>query len=817
MQISFVKGIPPALFKQFIDYQASQIEANFVYALRWNSDLESYFNSYQLVSEYAWAGVVRTLAEYGFERVKKIEEYGQFAVTGDRISFWQPGFPDPVRMNYFGDELESIERYDLLTGRKLQVFNSLPAFNLNKLADKTDWENINWSLNAESFVQRAFVVVPLLEDDGLEAEVYDFIQPQLYFRRFDLLEKDVEKYSEAGFSIKLLTKHVAELPSELRKYLKTNAPGNLPFADLNTAELGFISNIYKFVLLTDRELLGTIFLSQRKQKGIKSSEARKLLSQLEGEIEIGNYLVHEDYGVGIYRGFVVEDGLDYLKLEYANNDELFVPLEQVGKLTKYLGEDYREVQLTRLGKTEWETLRRKVKASVAIAAKDLARHYAMTQVATATAIETEDTEGYKDFLQKFPYQPTPDQAKSEKEIIEDMAKAKPMNRLLIGDVGYGKTELMLRAAYKMAEADKQVVVLCPTTVLALQHYQNFKQRFNDTPFNIALVSRHNSTSENKRIVEQINTNKYDIIIGTHRLLTSDVQPENLGLLIVDEEQRFGVKQKEKIRKLEYGVHTLYVSATPIPRTLSMALAAIQDISIIQTAPPGRLPVETHVDKLSWNQVAEALMREKERGGQIFFVHNEVRTLASVQSKLLSLAPNVSVQVAHGQMSSEKLDTIMTDFYEHKFDCLLATTIIENGLDISNVNTIVVDKAERLGLSQMYQLRGRVGRSKRQAYAYFFYRGKGMQSVQELQDAGIFEEDETQVKAKNRPKYLERLEAILGAQELGAGFRIASRDLEIRGAGNLLGKEQHGNIQKVGYGLYMQLLAEEVENLSKTSA
>lgn len=814
--------MPPALFDNYVRHEVDISQRAVFYCLRWNSILEKYFASAEAVETYAWAGIMHTINEYSYQRSATVSEVGEFSVKGDSISIWVPGYPDPLRLSFFGDELESIESYDVLTGRKVQRFNNLYLFDRKYLDTQSDLANINImlpsSISGKTLETSDIVaaLVPALSDNSRSKQQidqqFDFASPPLYFSRFDLLVSDLDRYVSRGFSVKIFTHHPESLKHTPHTYIAKELPKTIPLSNPETFEMGFISEDARLVVLTDRELFGTIFVSTRQRRQLKSSEAQKLLNQLEGEIEVGDYIVHEDYGVGLYRGFLEEDGKDYLQIEYAEGDELLVPLEQINKLTKYIGEQGQAVYVTRLGKTEWQTLKKRVKAQVAIAAKELARHYAQVNLAVAKPVELEDSEGYQTFISEFPYEETPDQLKAEKEIINDLAKSKPMNRLLIGDVGFGKTEIMMRAAYKMLETGSQVVILCPTTVLALQHFYTFSKRFNGHLVNIAILSRHNSASENKDLVEKINAGKIDLVIGTHRLLTSDFHPKSLGLLIVDEEQRFGVKQKEKIRKLEYGVHTLYVSATPIPRTLSMALAAVKDISMINTPPQGRKPVITKVDKLNWNRVVTAINFELKRGGQVLFVHNRVETIASVRQQLENLLPKVKFSVGHGQMDATRLDTIMEDFYQGKADVLIATTIIENGLDMPNVNTIIVNDSQRLGLAQMYQLRGRVGRSDKQAYAYFFYHGRDLPAENEVGNAAsVITDDDDKLKLKPA-KYLERLETILNSQELGSGFKIASRDLEIRGAGNILGAEQHGNISKIGYGLYMQMLAEEIEAL-----
>ncbi|MFW5703108.1 MAG: helicase-related protein [Candidatus Dojkabacteria bacterium] len=813
MEIIGVNGIPPALFDNFLDLRAEEKREIIIAGLRDNSAVERYLSSLEFAHEYARAGLIRTIAEFGYERQEKVSEVGEYAIKGELLTLWPVGFLDPVRVEYFDEEIEKIVIFDLLTGRKIRELKQLPLGDINYLPEQTDKANIYVSFPdkvAEFSEQTYLLKSPLSQAD----EIFDFTAPALYFQRFDLLTKEIRQKEEEGYKVKIVSHNKQQLADELKPYQNTNLD-NLPFGNTESLEMGVISEERKVAIYTDRELFGKIFVRARDQSKLKSSEARKLLQQLEGEIEVGDYIVHEDHGVGIYRGFLQEDGSEYLQIEYAEGDELFVPLEQLSKLTKFIGESGTSPEITRLGKGAWEKLKNSVKKQVALSAKELARHYAKLELANSIKVDQEDSEQYKDFLKEFGFEPTKDQLQAEGEIIADLGKDRPMDRLLIGDVGFGKTEVMMRASFKIMEAGHQVLVLAPTTVLAMQHSKSFGERFKNTPFNLAMLSRKNSPAENKKILQDFEQGKYDLLIGTHRLLSSDVRAKSLGLLIIDEEQRFGVKQKEKIRKLEAGVHTLSVSATPIPRTLSMALSAIKAISLIQTPPPERKAVETHVEKLNWNTVAQAISKEVERGGQVLFIHNRVATIPSVVARLQDLLPELTVSYAHGQMSVGKLEELMSDFYEGKQDVLVATTILENGLDIENANTLIVTNAQNFGLSQMHQLRGRVGRGKRQAYAYFFYKGKDLPAESELESNNKQEQEQDSDEKpthKRNESYLDRLETILSAQSLGSGFRVASKDIEIRGAGNLLGAEQSGNISKVGYGLYMQMLAEEVERL-----
>ncbi len=810
MRNKIIKGLPLSLFDNHIDFLSDKLNKNLIYIYRWNKDLENYIDSYEFIEEYTFSGLINTLIEFGFKKQEKILEYNDFSIKGDTIQIWQGGMMNPLKFIYFGDILEEIQMFDILTGRTLNTFKNFPIFNSNYIHDKTDFQNIRFTTKFNQFANYFYILDKQITFNDLNQKKYsqkefDYEQPALFFNRIDLLKQRIKQLKSKNYIIKIISKHKNNLDSELQEYCqynKKNLKNILQINNLNLIESGLISKSKKIAIYTDREIFGTIFVSNRSKKKIKSAEARKLLSHLEGEIEINDYIVHEDYGVALYKGFVQEENQDYLKLEYAQKDELFVPLDQVYKLSKYIGQE--NIEITRLSSNQWKKIKRKIKKQVAIRAKELARHYAKSKLATALIVNSKDSKEYLEFINKFKFEPTPDQKKVEKQIILDMSKKNPMSRLLIGDVGFGKTEIIMRAVFKVIEKKHQAIILCPTTVLALQHFNTFKKRFQKFDVNIKLISRFNSKEKNIKIIDQIKKGNIDIVIGTHRILSNDFKVKNMGILIVDEEQKFGVKQKEKIRKLEYGVHTLFVSATPIPRTLSMALSAIQDISLINTPPKNRKSVKTFVSKIDWNKIANAINYEIKRNGQVFFVHNEVKTIQSIKYKLKEILPNIKFEIAHGQLSSQKIDQIMTKFYKNEFDCLISTTIIENGIDMKNVNTLIVNNSQNLGLSQMYQLRGRVGRSEKQAYAYFFYKGKELKSIVDINK-------NSKSKIKNQ-KYIERLETILSAQSLSSGFKIASRDLEIRGAGNLLGAAQHGNITKIGYSLYMQMLAEEIEKL-----
>ena len=509
----------------------------------------------------------------------------------------------------------------------------------------------------------------------------------------------------------------------------------------------------------------------------------------------GDYVVHIEHGIALYEGLVRRSvggiARDYLNLRYAEGDRLYVPVDQIDRVSRYIGAGDAEPQLTRLGTQEWERAKRKARAAVQNLADELIGLYAQRQMAAGHAFSG-DTEWQRDLEASFPYIETPDQLKAIVDVKRDMEQPQPMDRLVCGDVGFGKTEVALRAAFKAVQDGKQVAVLVPTTVLAQQHYDTFTRRMAAFPIKVDMISRFRSAKEQGDIVRRLATGEIDVIIGTHRLLSRDIVFKDLGLLVVDEEQRFGVRHKERIKQLRTNVDVITLTATPIPRTLHMALAGIRDLSVIDTPPEERVPIKTYVLPFDEHLVREAVLRELDRGGQIYFVHNRVQSIYYVADRLRQLVPEAKIAVGHGQLEEHQLERVMLDFFTGKDDVLVCTTIIESGLDVPNANTIIIDDATSFGLAQLYQLRGRVGRSTQRAYAYLFYKSERPAT----------------------PEAQERLQAIQEATELGAGFRIAMRDLEIRGAGNLLGAEQSGHIAAVGFDLYSRLLEQAVMTLKQ---
>ena len=542
-----------------------------------------------------------------------------------------------------------------------------------------------------------------------------------------------------------------------------------------------------WLLLTENDIFG---MQKKRRLHTKNSGAQL---QYFSEIKAGDYVVHSVHGIGRYIGVenVLVDGAhrDYLLLAYAGDDKLYVPVEQVGMLHKYVGNEGQAPRLSKMGGADWKRVQSKARAAITELAEELLRLYAQRKIVPGHAF-AEDTEWQRDFEERFPYEETPDQLKAIAEIKADMEKPEPMDRLLCGDVGYGKTEVAIRAAFKAVMDGKQVAVMVPTTVLAQQHFMTFKERMQPFGVKVEMVSRFCTPREQKRILNDLENGQVDVLIGTHRLLQQDVLFPDLGLLVIDEEQRFGVAQKEKIKRWKTGVDVLTLSATPIPRTLHLALVNGRDMSVIESPPEERLPVETYVAEYNPGMIKEALEREMRRGGRIYYVHNRVLGLENIAADLRSLVPGINIRIAHGQMSEDMLEDAMIAFYEGSCDVLLSTSIIENGLDVPLANTIIIDGAENFGLSQLYQMRGRVGRSSRLAYAYFVYkRNRALSEVAE-----------------------KRLQAIRDFTELGAGFKIAMRDLEIRGAGNLLGAQQHGHIAGVGFAAYCDMLERTIRKL-----
>lgn len=623
----------------------------------------------------------------------------------------------------------------------------------------------------------------------------------LFKGKTDLLIEEVKSLRENGFTVVIFASTASRINKINDLFVENNIfptvkkelpdvfkPGEVIITE-GLLEAGFELKAVKLAVITDWEIYG----HPKKARTVTIHEKKGAKISHFSDLRPGDYVVHANHGIGKYIGIKqLEVGgvrKDYLLIQYAGEDKLYVPTDQISLVQKYLGAEGAVPKLYKLGGAEWHKVKQKVKESVKDMANDLIALYAARQKIPGHKFSA-DTVWQKEFEEAFPFEETADQLKAIEDIKKDMESPRPMDRLLCGDVGYGKTEVALRAAFKAVMDNKQVAVLVPTTILAQQHYSTFKERFNGYPVSIEMLSRFKSQKEQNEIIKKIGKGAVDIIIGTHRLVQNDVVFKDLALVIIDEEQRFGVLHKEKLKRFKQTVDVLTLSATPIPRTLNMAMIGARDMSILESPPEDRFPVQTYVLEFNLEIVADAIRREIDRGGQVFFVHNRVNDIDKTAKLLQAAVPEAHIVVAHGQMREEQLERHMIDFIEGEYDVLVCTTIIETGLDIPNVNTLIVDEAEKMGLSQLHQLRGRVGRSHRLAYAYFTYR----------KDKSL-----TEIAEK-------RLQAIREFTEFGSGFKIAMRDLEIRGAGNILGPEQHGHMLAVGFDMYCRLLDEAVNEI-----
>ena len=625
-----------------------------------------------------------------------------------------------------------------------------------------------------------------------------------YNNSFEALVQDLKRYRKNGFRVLLLSgsrTRAQRLAADLRDHELTAFYSEDPDREVAPGEImtfygrvlrGFEYPLLKFAVISESDIFGS---DKKKKKKKKTYEGRKINDF--NELQIGDYVVHENHGLGIYRGIekveVEKVVKDYIKIEYRDGGNLYVLATGLDVIQKYASADAKRPKLNKLGTQEWNKTKSKVREATGEVAKDLVELYAVRQQKNGFQYG-KDTVWQKEFEEMFPFEETEDQLAAIAATKQDMESSKIMDRLICGDVGYGKTEIAIRAAFKAVQEGKQVVYLVPTTILAQQHYNTFVQRMKDFPVRVDLLCRFRTSAEQKKTVEDLKKGFVDIVIGTHRVLSKDVVFKDLGLLIIDEEQRFGVAHKEKIKKMKEDIDVLTLTATPIPRTLHMSLIGIRDMSVLEEAPGDRMPIQTYVLEYNEEMVREAIVRELSRNGQVYYVYNRVNHIADVAASIQALVPEANVAFAHGQMQERELERIMYDFINGEIDVLVSTTIIETGLDISNVNTMIIHDSDSMGLSQLYQLRGRVGRSNRTAYAFLMYkRDKMLKEVAE-----------------------KRLSAIKEFTDLGSGFKIAMRDLEIRGAGNLLGVKQHGHMQAVGYDLYCKMLNEAVKNLKGIS-
>lgn len=686
---------------------------------------------------------------------------------------------EPSRILETGKQLERDEAEWNL--HLMQNGKSMPSFVLGHTADQVILHRPFQTLFLSLFLRQ----IPHTQPQNIVNFMCRAMQD--FHGQMNLLKAEMERWKKLGAQVIMLASN-EERTERMRRVLQdyqidepTILKGNL--------QTGFELSSIHLVVITEGEMFSQKQRKVRSKFDKKVDNAERIKSYT--ELKVGDYVVHSNHGIGKYMGIgtLEINGIhkDYLHILYAGGDKLSVPIEQIDMIQKYVGSEEKEPKIYKLGGNDWAKVKSKVRSSVQDIADDLIKLYAERQSAPGFAFE-KDTPEQQEFEAMFPYDETVDQLRAIEEIKKDMQKNVPMDRLLCGDVGYGKTEVAVRAAFKSAMEGKQVAVLVPTTILAQQHYETFRERFAGYPMNIQVLSRFRSKKEQNETIKGIKNGTVDVVIGTHRILSQDMIFKDLGLLIVDEEQRFGVSHKEKLKRLKTNVDVLTLTATPIPRTLHMSMLGVRDLSVIETPPENRFPVQTYVVEHSHALVRESIERELARGGQVYYLYNRVQGIYQMAEQITALVPDARVAVGHGQMSEQELEKTILDFLDGEYDVLVSTSIIETGVDIPNVNTLIVHDADKMGLSQLYQLRGRVGRSNRIAYAYFTYqRDKVLTEVAE-----------------------KRLQSIKEFTELGSGFKIAMRDLSIRGAGNLLGAEQHGFIASVGFDLYSQMLADEIQ-------
>lgn len=801
--------------------------------------------------------VEQYLAEAGYEREIQVDAPGQFAVRGGILDIYPLTDEVPVRIELWGDEVDSIRTFDPDSQRSIENLERITVYPAGDLEtdgespcsflDYFDPEETLLFLDEPNRLAEALEEVEQEVEKSrekreeqemhLDQELKEMIPAKEIYRRinqfysvgfatletrckefrvrgiypldvrrvnpynssFETLTRDLKRLKREKYRVVLLSgsrTRAKRLAEDLRDYdlnsffsedmERTVNPGEILVAYGHVAE-GYEYPMLKFMVIAESDIFGR----KKKKKRRKTYDGQKI--QDFAELHVGDYVVHENHGIGIYQGIekiqVEKVAKDYMKISYAAGGTLYIPATQLDMIQKYAGADAKKPRLNKLGTAQWTKTKSQVKGAVRQIAKDLVELYAKRQQ-TDGYVYGEDTVWQREFEEMFPFEETEDQLQAIEAVKKDMESTRIMDRLICGDVGYGKTEIAIRAAFKAVQENKQVVYLVPTTILAQQHYNTFVQRMKEFPVKVGLLCRFRTPAQQKQTLEDLKKGMVDIVIGTHRVLSKDVEFKDLGLLIIDEEQRFGVTHKEKIKKMKENIDVLTLTATPIPRTLHMSLIGIRDMSVLEEAPMDRMPIQTYVMEYNDEMVREAIERELSRDGQVYYVYNRVQDIADVAGRIKQLVPDAEVAFAHGQMPEHELESIMYDFINGEIDVLVSTTIIETGLDISNVNTMIIHDADKMGLSQLYQLRGRVGRSNRMAYAFLLYRrDKVLKEVAE-----------------------KRLAAIREFTDLGSGFKIAMRDLEIRGAGNLLGAEQHGHMEAVGYDLYCKMLNEAVRQM-----
>lgn len=762
--------------------------------------LDSIFRKYFLQSssfklskgkEYRLSDLRSFFIENGYTENYLIEKKGEFSIRGDIVDVFPISEENPVRIEFWGDEIEEIRIFDIDDQKSIKKINTLEIFSnidgeekydFRELLDVYSDQNIEIIIENKDILDYKFEEYMLNyrdEEDKLRKKYEEIkkISKIIELIRFD--SDEISKFKDTEYIKKLNTKkNIIIYTEEKKRYSEIFKDQDIKIERIAHYE-GFSCD--KNLILTDRELKGI-----RVKRAEKRKDALKLTSI--NQIRAGDYVIHENYGVGLFLGIEIIDQSDYISIKYADEDKLYVPIENINRIEKFIYEPGKIPELYKLGRRGFKRKRDKLRKNIEAFAKELIEIQAKRANSLGYSY-SQDTVWQEEFEEGFPYNETKDQLKAILEVKSDMESGRIMDRIVCGDVGYGKTEVALRAAFKACMDSKQVAILAPTTVLANQHYERFVERFKNFPLEIRLISRLESQKEQKNILENLKEGKVDIIVGTHRLLSSDIVFGNLGLVVIDEEQKFGVKAKEKLKQLRINVDMLTLTATPIPRTLNLALLGIRDISIIDTPPSNRQPIETKFIPDKDEAVKEVVLREISREGQVFYLYNSVKTMEYKYKKLKKILPSsISVDYIHGRMPSSDIKRKISEFENGEFDVLLTTTIIENGIDIENANTMIIEGMSRLGLAQIYQLRGRVGRSGRKAYCYL-----------------VLDEE-----AKLNKKGEMRKESLLQLGEFGAGFQLSLEDMKIRGAGELLGEKQHGAIETFGYDLYLKMLDEEMK-------
>ena len=770
--------------------------------------------------------LAETLALAGYERVERVEERGQIAVRGGLVDVFPSTGREPFRIELFGDEIESIRAFSPFTQRALREVEAVTVYpaaerllDLREIRLPDDRDETGFEIPSDlvpplpgtpDLVWEADEVRSVWRDEGVPelplagaAELdplpqgqpysFDAQRPALVARGLSEAENELQGLLRQGLDVVVTFPHRGEAERRRGLLRRVDAgmlepgeePAGLRFA-VSPARRGFVWRDLGIALLPDTQVF-------RRRPPRATAPAGRALASF-SDLRTGDYVVHEDHGIAQLLGFETKEvaGVtrDYLLLGFRGEDRVYVPHEQIGKVSRYIGADSHTPTLSKLGGKAWDNLKNRAREHLREMAGELLQLYAERQTRVGVAYDV-DQEWVERLETAFPYRETEDQARAIEAVKDDLEAPRPMDRLVCGDVGFGKTEVALRAAFTVAVGGKQVLMLVPTTILAQQHWSTFRDRYRDFPVRVEMVSRFRKPGDVKRVLADFGEGKVDVLIGTHRILSRDAIPKDLGLVVVDEEQRFGVAQKELLRQLRLEVDVLALSATPIPRTLHMSLAGLRDISVIETPPEGRRPIRTYVGEYDEQLIVQALERELGRGGQAFYLHNRVESIEDAAEKLRQLCPQARVLVAHGQMPERELEDKMLAFLTGDADVLVSTTIIESGLDIPQANTLIVERADALGLAQLYQIRGRVGRRDVPAHAYLFYPEA----------------------AELTPEARARLATLADHTELGAGFAIAMRDLEIRGAGDLLGAEQSGHVAALGFELYVEMLHEVVAELS----